>query len=122
MKIKLDENLDVRLADLVEKAGHDVETVLSQGLCGESDQKIFDACRAEKRVLISQDLDFSNVLRFPPRSSHGVVVLRGRNQLLRTTRRLLRTTLALMDRETVAGKLWVVEERRIRIYPTDATR
>lgn len=119
MKIKLDENLDVRLAGLIERAGHDVETVRNQGLGGESDQRIFDVCRAEKRVLISQDLDFSNVLRFPPGSFHGLVVLRGRDQLLRTIRRLLRATLALMEREPVAGKLWIVDENRIRIYPAD---
>ena len=118
MKIKLDENIDIRLADLFKRVGHDVSTVNEQGLSGKPDQRIFDACRDEKRILVSQDMDFSNVLRFPPDEAHGIVVLRGRDQLFPTTRRLLRTVLALLDEESPAGALWIVEDRRIRIYPT----
>jgi predicted nuclease of predicted toxin-antitoxin system len=117
MKIKLDENLDVRLADLFVKVGHDVSTVHEQGLGGQPDQRIFDVCHNEKRILISQDMDFSNVLRFPPDKAYGIVVIKSRDQLLPTTRRLLRAVLALLDDESPAGALWIVEDRRIRIYP-----
>lgn len=116
MKIKLDENLDARLVELFERAGHDCATVCSQGLGGGSDERIFRACVAEKRVIVSHDLDFSNVIRFPPGRAFGVVVLRGPNQLLSTTRRMVRSLLILLSRESPKGELWIVEERRVRIY------
>jgi len=116
MKIKLDENLDVRLVELFERAGHDVATVCSQGLGGGSDERICRACMNEKRVLISHDLDFSNVVRFPPGRAFGIVVLRGPNQLLATTRRMIRSLLVFLNRNSPVGELWIVEERRVRIY------
>jgi len=37
MKLKLDENLDVRLASSLSQAGHEVTTVSDQGLAGIDD-------------------------------------------------------------------------------------
>jgi hypothetical protein len=49
MRFKLDENLDVTLALLLQQAGHDVETVLSQRLSGQPDAEIYRVCQAENR-------------------------------------------------------------------------
>lgn len=117
MKLKLDENIDVRLAGDLARAGHDVETVRGEELGGKPDQKIFSVCVAERRVLVTHDLDFSNVLRFPPEAAHGVIVLRGKDQVLSTTRRLLRAVATLLQAEPIDGMLWIVEDQRIRIYP-----
>jgi hypothetical protein len=43
MKVKLDENIPVRLADELLPLGHDVDTVASEGLTGRPDG---DACLA----------------------------------------------------------------------------
>ncbi|MCA9419650.1 MAG: DUF5615 family PIN-like protein [Nitrospira sp.] len=40
MKIKLDENLPVRLARTLQKPGHDTDTVSEEGLAGRSDLHI----------------------------------------------------------------------------------
>ena len=66
MRVKLDENLDARLASVVTARGHDVETVATEGLSGQEDDAVFDVCRREERTLITLDLDFSNPFRFPP--------------------------------------------------------
>ena len=49
MKLKLDENLSQRAADLIRTAGHDAVTVADQGLRGAADETLFEVCRREKR-------------------------------------------------------------------------
>ena len=66
MRFKLDENFGSRSARLFPEAGHDVETVAGEGLSGATDELIFETCIRENRCLLSLDLDFADVIRFPP--------------------------------------------------------
>jgi predicted nuclease of predicted toxin-antitoxin system len=66
MKIKLDENLPLRLAALLKDLGHDVHTPHDERLIGHADAEIWDAAQKESRFLITQDLDFSDLRRFAP--------------------------------------------------------
>ena len=50
---------------MLRDAGHDVETVLDERLGGNPGAKIFDACQVENRVLITFDLDFSDIRPLP---------------------------------------------------------
>lgn len=76
MKWKLDENFGTRTAHLFLHAGHDVETVLEEQLGGSSDETLFEACIREDRCLLTLDMDFADILRFPPHRAPGIAVLR----------------------------------------------
>lgn len=76
MKFKLDENLGSRWAALLRAENHDVETVREEDLGGASDTRIYEAVLRERRCLITLDLDFSDVLRFPPHGTAGIAVFR----------------------------------------------
>ncbi len=116
MRFKLDENLGFRTGSLIREAGHEVETVAEEKLSGADDRDLFARCSAEARCLITLDLDFSDALRFPPHGTSGIAVLRPRQRVsLAALESLVRNLLALLEREPIAGRLWVVEPRRIRI-------
>ena len=66
MRFKVDESLHLEVAELLRRQGHDALTVFDQGLRGRDDREIANICRSENRVLFSLDLDFSNILMFPP--------------------------------------------------------
>ena len=60
MKVKLDENLSLRIAIELRARSHDVQTVGEDGLRGRADAEIWQASQHEGRILITQDLDFSD--------------------------------------------------------------
>ena len=59
--------------------GHDVRTVFGQSLTGRPDREIWSHCQLEDRLLITQDLDFSDSRKFQPGSHAGIVLVRFQN-------------------------------------------
>ena len=66
--------------------------------------------------MVAPDLDFSNVLRYPPDQTPGLVVLRGPNDLFPIVRTPIRTLVDALTTESPTGQLWIVEPGRIRIH------
>jgi predicted nuclease of predicted toxin-antitoxin system len=116
MKIKLDENFDLRLAPVVAAQGHDVDTVRSEGLSGSDDDTIYQTCRANGRILFTLDLDFANPFRFPPEVTAGIVVIRVPRPVLPIIRATLLSVLPQLSAQPLQGNLWIVEPGRIRVH------
>ena len=73
------------------------------------------ACVAEDRVLVTLDLDFSDIRQYPPGSHRGIWVLRPARQTFNAIFALVEAGLRLTATERTAGQLWVIDERRVRI-------
>jgi len=116
MKFKVDENLPVEIADLLRSAKHDATTVHSQRLMGAVDPRIIAICREEGRVLVTLDLDFSNVRAYPPKESAGIVVLRVRHQDNPHILTVFQAALPLIGHYPLQHHLWIVEEGRVRVW------
>lgn len=117
MKLKLDENLSRRAADLVRAAGHDVATVTGQGLRGAADETLFEVCKREGRTLTTLDRDFGQVLRYPPAGSAGIVVLEiGHRVTHAALLERVRELLIVLKTQSPAGALWIIEPGRVRIH------
>jgi predicted nuclease of predicted toxin-antitoxin system len=121
MKFKLDENFGTRTQQLFQAQGHDVQTVRSQRLQGSSDVHLFEVCQVEQRCLVTLDLDFANVIRFPPSRTNGIVVIRlPRNPSLASLEHLIRHFLQALTHMSIERRLWIVEMNRIRIHESEA--
>ena len=121
MKFKLDENFGTRTREIFRAAGHNAQTVRDEGLQGCSDQYLYEVCCTEKRCLVTLDLDFADVMRFPPTEANGIVVIRiPRNPSLTLLERLVRQFLQALTQMSIENRLWIVEVGRIRIHQSEA--
>ena len=106
MKFKLDENFGSRTQQIFEEKGHDVQTVRDENLQGASDVELYNICCLEQRCLVTLDLDFSNVLRFPPHEGAGIVVIRlARNPRLALLESLVHHFLNALDQMPITKHL-----------------
>jgi predicted nuclease of predicted toxin-antitoxin system len=116
VKIKTDENIGKRAIEFLRVAGHDVITVREQNLAGGPDEAVFNACRAERRILITLDRDFGEPLRFPSGQSAGVVILElSAPASLQMLLDRIHQFMTLAATRAVDGELWIVEPGRVRI-------
>lgn len=76
MRILLDESLPKALGPVFVAHGFEVFAIRSLGLQGAPDTKVFRTAQRLKATLVTADLDFSSVLRFPPGRHHGILILR----------------------------------------------
>ena len=102
MLFKIDENLPVEVA----------ETVHSERVTGVSDQQLSEICQQENRILMTLDIGFANIRTYPPQDFPGLVVIRSKRQ---DKPSILNKVMVAFEQEELVGKLWIVEENRIRI-------
>ncbi len=115
MRFKVDENLPIEIADLLNHAGHHATTVRDEALSGSSDLKIASVCREERRALITLDTDFADVQLYPPEQFSGLIVLRLRRQDKPYVLEICGRFVPLLFTEPLDRHLWIVEDHQVRI-------
>lgn len=120
MRFKLDENFGTRTQKLFRQAGHEVKTVRDQSLQGSADQTIYERCCIEQLCLVTLDLDFSNVILFPPEKTGGIAVIRmPRNATLFMLEQSICQFLKMLSKISIDKQLCIVEINRIRVHQTE---
>ena len=77
---------------------------------------IFDyCCKSEGRIFVTLDLDFADIRTYPPDEHPRIIVLRPARQDKLHVLDVFRRTLKAVGHEPLEGRLWIVEEKRIRI-------
>jgi len=115
VNFKVDENLPIEIAELLIAGGHSAVTVFEQEISGYGDSKVIDICVQENRALVTLDLDFSDVRKYPPQNFPGIIVLRGPDQSKGSLIELARQIIFALLKEPLQGHLWIVEPGRVRI-------
>ena len=117
MKLKLDENVDLRVVTLLRLAGHDVETVPNEGLTSAPDVELINVCRQEERCLVTAERGFGNRMRFNPSEYAGIVVIRLTSRANFTEwREAIETLILGLEQAEVFGKLWIIRQGTIQEY------
>lgn len=115
MRFKIDENMPVEAASILNDSGHDALTIHDQQMIGETDTQVASVCKLEHRALVTLDLDFSDIRTYPPGEHHGIVVLRPRTQAKPSVLQLLKQLIPLLLTEPLDGNLWILQENGLRI-------
>lgn len=112
----VDEDMPRSLARELRAAGIDAVDVRDLGLRGHADAEVFGYAVRDKRALITSDVEFGNILRFPLGGHAGIVVARFQNEVLpRDMNAALLAAIALLTDGDVAGNVVTVTPGRIRI-------
>jgi predicted nuclease of predicted toxin-antitoxin system len=115
MRFKVDENLPTDAAIILREAGHDAPTVLNQGAGGMPDGALAALVKREERALLTLDLGFGDIRSYPPAEYRGLVVLRLKSQSKQHILSVMPKFVAALKSEPLEGRVWIVEEARIRI-------
>jgi predicted nuclease of predicted toxin-antitoxin system len=114
VRFKIDENLPVEAASILGESGFEAETVWDESLSGLDDEAIATRVMTEKRVLVTLDLDFSNIRTYPPARYAGIVILRLKAHDKPTVLSYIRRLAAAVKERSPVGELWIVQQDRIR--------
>jgi len=70
MRFLTDANVFVPMVLGLRKMGHDIFDLKEEGLDNLSDPDVFQLAQDKRRILITMDKDFSNILLYPPGDHH----------------------------------------------------
>ncbi|MCA6573582.1 MAG: DUF5615 family PIN-like protein [Pseudanabaena sp.] len=115
MKFKIDENLPIELAEILQNEGYDASTIYSESLKGAKDPTVIAVCQDEQRVLVTLDLDFADIQTYPPQNYAGIIVLRVYRQDKPYLLSFFQQLIPEIRQHPLKGNLWIVEEGKIRI-------
>lgn len=110
----VDENTAKSLAFALRAAGYTAEHVYEAGLQGHPDTEVFTYAQAHQQTIITADLDFAQIINFPP-PHFGIMVLRLPDTI--PTNELARevlNALAQLAGQSLANTLFIVEPGRLR--------
>ncbi len=115
MNFLIDENIHADIANWLRSMGQDV-LYAAENLSGFSDEQLLALARTEKRVIITDDKDFGDLIFHRREVSTGII-------LLRLTDRSIEARLERLSRiwETIQaraeGSFMVVSDRKVRLRP-----
>lgn len=115
MRLKLDENLSRHLKAPLETLRHDVTTALEEGLGSRPDSTVAEAAKRENRILLTLDVEFANLKKYPPGYHPGIVLFRPRSLGPLTVNRFIEQFVTSTDLRSLTGCVVIVEPGRVRV-------
>jgi predicted nuclease of predicted toxin-antitoxin system len=115
MKLKLDENLSRHLKVVLSRLNHDVVTVADQGLLSRTDLEIADEVKREGRMLLTLDLEFGDLRKYPPGQHPGIFLFRPRSLGPLAVNRFIEEFIRETDMSLFEGCVVVIDPSKIRV-------
>ena len=112
----VDEDLPRWLVDRLKEAGSDGIHVKEVGLQGQPDSAVFSYAKTHGYSIITEDLDFSNPIRFPLGSHPGILISRHPNELSCTEQcRQIVLAIKTLTETDIVGNIIILSVDNIRI-------
>lgn len=117
MRILVDMNVSIRVAEALRDQGHDVAHLREQSLSRLSDPEVFAKAWEESRVILTGDLGFGEIVAASAGHLVSVVFLRLNTMAASHVIERLDATLARFEQALEDGAIVTVEEARVRVRP-----
>lgn len=114
VKFLADECTFAPTVEFLRNEGWDVVTVKEIGLRGAKDPEVLDKAQEMRVVLITRDMDFGDIRKFPPSAYCGVVVLKMTYRTSDEVHAVLRKMLREVKEDEFAGTLFIVDRNKWR--------
>jgi predicted nuclease of predicted toxin-antitoxin system len=115
MKFLTDENVSPAVVRALRTAGHNVLDVKEQRWQGVADEVILRRARQTGRVIVSEDLDFGNLRRYPLTGHPGAILLHLADMRPREVAERLLTFLSGVRSQTLRGAVVFLEEGQVQV-------
>lgn len=115
MKLKLDENLSRHLKPRLGRLQHDVTTAEEEDLLSQPDRVVAAAAKGEGRMLLTLDLEFADLRKYPPGSHPGIILFRPRSFGPLEVNRFVEEFARENDLKQLVRCVVVVEPMRMRV-------
>jgi predicted nuclease of predicted toxin-antitoxin system len=119
VKLKLDENISRHLKPSLAAFGHDVATVEDEQLLSQPDTVVAAAAKVEDSILLTLDIEFGDLRKYPPGSHPGMIVFRPRSFGPLSVNRAVEEFVRSTDLESLASCVVIVEPSRMRVRRPD---
>ena len=116
LKILVDEDMPRPTAALLKSLDIDALDVRDVGLRGSPDAEVFAYAQEHEMILISRDKEFANILKYPPSSHCGIILIKlpftyVRHQILDVIGRFF----GQVERDKLPDNLTILERDKYRI-------
>ncbi|PIN81561.1 hypothetical protein COV11_01770 [Candidatus Woesearchaeota archaeon CG10_big_fil_rev_8_21_14_0_10_30_7] len=115
MKLLTDENVATSVYNALLEENFDVKDIKAENLNGSSDKKVLDLAIKEKRIIITHDQDFANVLNQKVKHK-GIILLRFRIQLPKIIINTLIHILKSKIKDKLENNVTIISEDKIKIH------
>ena len=115
MKILADMHISPATVHFLQTLGYDTVRVNEIMSSNSSDRKIVEQAKKEKRVIITQDLDFSEIISLSGEKSPSLISLRLSSSRIEFVNKRLEKILPMIESDIAKGSIVVVEDNRIRL-------
>ncbi|MCK4422041.1 DUF5615 family PIN-like protein [candidate division WOR-3 bacterium] len=115
LKFLVDMCLSPLTSKFLREKDYDVLHVEEISLASAKDEEILKFAVKDKRILVTQDLDFSRLLALSGSSSPGIITLRLQFPSPTNVNKILDRLLRTIPQNEIEGSLISVDETRVRI-------
>lgn len=116
IKFVIDEDISRLTSKALVQVGYEVLDIRDYNLRGSSDDIIFKFAQDNKAILLTGDLGFANILKYPLDSHYGIVIIHFPNEVKTLLlNRILISSIAAFEQKDFTGSLIIIEPNKIRI-------
>ncbi len=115
IKFLADVNIEKPIVDFLSRQGYDIKWIPEYN-CQMTDEDLLELANKEKRVLITNDKDFGELVFFQRRVGMGIILFRVKGQSTKEKVKLIRKLLMSYP-EKVSRHFVVLTKNKIRIIP-----